>query len=108
MGALDGKIAIVAGGGTGIGRATAELFATEGARVVVFGRRPEPLAEVVDAITRAGGKALAVAGDAAVEAGAARLVETARAEVGGGDTLVNCPAVRPRAPPPGVSAAAFA
>ena len=47
MATLDGKVAIVTGGGTGIGRATAILFASEGARVVVFGRRPEPLADVV-------------------------------------------------------------
>jgi NAD(P)-dependent dehydrogenase (short-subunit alcohol dehydrogenase family) len=40
MRALDGKSAVIVGGGTGIARATAELFAAAGARVVVFGRRP--------------------------------------------------------------------
>src|SRR5438093_3069907 len=108
MGALDGKVALIAGGATGIGRATAELFAAEGARVVVFGRRAGPLAEAVDAITRAGGKAQAVAGDASIEADAARLVETAEAEFGGVDALVNCAAVRLRAPLTEISAADFA
>ncbi len=108
MGALDGKVAVIAGGGTGIGRATAELFAAEGARVVVFGRRAAPLGETVEAIGRSGGTAQAVAGDAAVETDAARLIETARAEFGGVDTLVNCAAVRLRAPLTDISGADFA
>src|SRR5215471_18298700 len=107
-GGLDGKVAIVTGGGSGIGRATAELFASEGARVVVFGRRPEPLADVVDAIRKAGGKALAVAGDVGTEADALRLVETARAQLGGVDALINSAAVRLRAPLTEISAADFA
>src|SRR5262245_1096271 len=108
MGALDGKVALIAGGGTGIGRATAELFAAEGARVVVFGRRAEPLRETVDGIARAGGQARAVSGDAAVEQDAARLVAAARTEWGRVDALVNCAAVRLRAPLIDISAQDFA
>ena len=108
MGALDRKVALVAGGGSGIGRATAELFAAEGARVVVFGRRREPLEDTVDAIVKAGGTATAVAGDVASEADAARLVETAQREYSGVDVLVNSAAVRLRAPLTEISAADFA
>src|SRR5713101_2115966 len=105
--ALEGKVALIAGGGTGIGRATAELFASEGARVVVFGRRPEPLAETVDAIVKAGGAATAVSGDVGSEADVARLVGEARAQYGGVDCLVNCAAVRLRSALLEISAADF-
>jgi len=108
MKALDGKVTIVAGGGTGIGRATAELFASEGARVVIFGRRPEPLAETVTAISQAGGVATAVSGDVGSEADVAQLVGSARAEYGGVDVLVNSAAVRLRSALLEISAADFA
>jgi NAD(P)-dependent dehydrogenase (short-subunit alcohol dehydrogenase family) len=106
--ALEGKVALIAGGGTGIGRATAELFGQEGARVVVFGRRPEPLAETVDAIVKAGGVAAAVSGDVGSEADVARFVGTARAQYGGVDCLVNSAAVRLRSALLDISAADFA
>jgi len=108
MATLDGKVAIVAGGGTGIGRATAMLFAGEGARVVVFGRRPEPLADVVDTIVKAGGQASAVTGDVASEADVERLVAAASRARGGVDILVNSAAVRLRSPLVDISAADFA
>ena len=55
---LDGKVAIVSGGGTGIGAATARLFAREGASVVVTGRRPGPIEAIAEEIS-----GIAVAGD---------------------------------------------
>jgi len=61
--ALDGKVAIVTGGGTGLGRAFAGALADAGAAVAVTGRRKERLDETVDAITSGGGKAFGVTCD---------------------------------------------
>lgn len=108
MGALEGKVAIVAGGGTGIGRAVALCFAREGARVAVFGRRPEPLHEVVQAIAAAGGTGRAAAGDVGTEADVARLVSETCRQWGGVDVAVNSAAVRLNAPLEKVGAADFA
>jgi NAD(P)-dependent dehydrogenase (short-subunit alcohol dehydrogenase family) len=60
---LDGKVALVTGGGEGIGRATAILMAKEGAKVAVLGRHLENLDPVVEEITKGGGEALAVLAD---------------------------------------------
>ena len=80
---LEGKVAIVSGGGTGIGAATARLFAAEGAKVVVTGRRPQPLEAV--ASETAG---LAVPGDAADPDHAPRAVAAALERFGGLDVVV--------------------
>jgi NAD(P)-dependent dehydrogenase (short-subunit alcohol dehydrogenase family) len=108
MGTLDGKVAIVTGGGTGIGRAVARSLAREGARVVVFGRRLEPLREVAGAIAADGGIARAVAGDVGVEADVARLVAETRSQLGGVDIAVNSAAVRLRSPLVDIAASDFA
>ena len=60
---LKDKIAIITGGGTGIGRATAILFAKEGAKVVIVGRRLEPLVETIDLIKMTGGIGFYFQGD---------------------------------------------
>jgi NAD(P)-dependent dehydrogenase (short-subunit alcohol dehydrogenase family) len=108
MPALEGKAAIVTGGGTGIGRAIALAFAREGAKVAVFGRRVETLREVVDAIAAAGGTARAMAGDVGRELDVGRLVDETCSQWGGVDVLVNSAAVRLNAPLGNISADDFA
>ncbi len=88
-GRLEGKVAFVSGGGTGIGAATALRFAQEGATVVICGRRQAPLAEVVAQIAKAGGKAEAVLADVSDEAQYAGAIEAAAKRHGRLDVLVN-------------------
>ncbi|MBV6700540.1 glucose 1-dehydrogenase [Kitasatospora aureofaciens] len=80
---------LVTGGGTGIGRAIALAFAREGARVAVAGRTAGPLAETVELIERAGGKAVALTGDVTNSQDAARLVRETVEHLGGLDVAVN-------------------
>jgi NADP-dependent 3-hydroxy acid dehydrogenase YdfG len=68
MGQLEGQVAIVTGGGTGIGRETARRLAAEGARVVVAGRRKPPLDLVVGEIEAAGGQAVTTLRDRGIRA----------------------------------------
>lgn len=85
-GLLDGQVALVTGGGTGLGRAAARELAACGARVVLAGRR----ADVLDAAAAAIGPAAStVVGDVREEADAARIVEAALARHGRLDVLVN-------------------
>jgi NAD(P)-dependent dehydrogenase (short-subunit alcohol dehydrogenase family) len=79
---LQNKVAIVTGAGSGIGRASAKLFASEGAKLLVCDMS-EGVFETAREIEAAGGRALALRADAANEAQVKALVERACAELGG-------------------------
>ena len=89
MSALSNKVAIVTGASSGIGYATAKLFAREGAKVVVGARRGVELDALVDEITLAGGDAVALVGDVKDETFAKALVELAITHFGGLDVAFN-------------------
>ncbi len=89
MGQMDGKTVIVTGASSGIGRATAKLFAAEGASLVVSARRAHLLEELVAEIDREGGKAVACAGDANEEATAEAVVACAEQRFGRLDAAVH-------------------
>ena len=90
MGKLAGKAAVVTGASKGIGAAIAKALAAEGAAVVVnYSSGKAGADNVVDAITAAGGKAVAVSGDVTRRADAQAIVDTAIEQFGRLDVLVN-------------------
>lgn len=86
---LEAKIAIVTGGGRGIGRAVALAFASQGARLVVSDVDLEPAQEVASEIVSNGGKALAMKTDVAKRTDVQEMVEATLKEFGQVDILVN-------------------
>lgn len=86
---LNGKVAIITGASSGIGRATSRLFAQQGASVVLAARRSAQLDSVAADIAADGGDVRALAGDVRDEAYARALVELAEAEFGGLDIAFN-------------------
>ena len=86
---FDGKVALVTGGSSGIGRATALAFAARGARVVVASRREAESAETVSQIRAAGGQALFVATDVTRSAEVQALVARTVAHFGALDCAFN-------------------
>lgn len=86
---LTGRVAVVTGGGTGIGRATAILLAARGADVAICGRRAEKLEEACARIRETGRRALAVPSDVRQPDAAKALMETVAAQFGRIDILIN-------------------
>jgi NAD(P)-dependent dehydrogenase (short-subunit alcohol dehydrogenase family) len=93
---LAKKVALVTGGGSGIGRATAGLFAREGARVVVADMSEDRARQAADQIHAGGGAAVYAAGDVSRADDAEAMVATAIDSFGGLDVLVNSAGVSPR------------
>ena len=106
MPALQNTVAIVAGASSGIGHATALLFAREGAKVVVGARRQQELEQLVATIVAAGGQAVALAGDVAEESYAEALARLAVETYGGLDVAFNnAGMIAPMGPTPEISLA---
>jgi NAD(P)-dependent dehydrogenase (short-subunit alcohol dehydrogenase family) len=88
-GRVEGKVAIVTGGGSGIGAATSKLLASEGAAVCVADLIGERAQQVADEIVAAGGRAIGVAADVSIEADVIAMVAAAVEAFGGLDVLHN-------------------
>ena len=86
---LDGRVAIITGGGTGIGRGTALVLADHGADVVLAARRTEPLESTAHEIEALGRRALTVPTDVTSAEQCQTLVDTTMREFGRVDILVN-------------------
>lgn len=89
MGRLEGKVAIITGGNSGVGEQTAKRFAKEGAKVIITARRKEKLEAVAADIKADGGTVLALQGDISVPEDGKRMADAAVEHFGTLDILVN-------------------
>ena len=88
-GLLDGKSALITGGGGGIGRATALIFAREGARIAVADANPDAAAETVAQVNAAGGQAMSLSGDVTDSAAVQAMIKSVVSAYGRIDCAFN-------------------
>lgn len=89
MGKLDGKVAVITGGASGIGRAVANLYASEGAAVGIFDRNADNAKAVAKEVAAHGGKVAVAVGDVSNEADVDKGLKSLVAELGDVDIMVN-------------------
>jgi len=93
MARLQDKVVIITGGNSGVGAATASLFAKEGAKVVISARRQPQLEKIAEDIRQTGGEVLSVVSDISKEGDAEHLIEETVKIYGRVDVLINCAGV---------------
>ncbi len=98
MGKLDNKVAIIVGGGRNIGRATAKLFASEGARIAIFDLDQSRAASVTEEIAEQGGQATYTTGAVQNPNDIQNMIASVVNHYGQIDILVNCAAISDRSP----------
>ncbi len=98
MGRLDDRVAVITGGGRNIGRATAKLFASEGARIAIFDLDEGRAAGVAEEVAEQGGECVYVIGEVQKVADVQRMVADVVERYGRIDILVNCAAISDRSP----------
>lgn len=86
---LEGKVALITGAGSGMGKATALLFAREGAKIAAVDMNEKSAAETAAEIERAGGKAIAIRADVSTEADASAMVEATMRRLGTPTVMFN-------------------
>ncbi len=88
MESMRGKRVLISGGTTGIGRATAVLLGSQGARVLIFGRNEPELRDALAEVTAAGGEAFGLVADQSIEANIQRVFQRVDEQLGGIDILI--------------------
>lgn len=95
---IEGKVVVITGASSGLGKSTARMLSAEGAKVVLGARRAERIQSLADELTKNGGKALALTTDVTNAAQVKKLVDTAVEKYGRVDVVINNAGVMPHSP----------